>query len=93
MPSTRSKKREKEDPVVEEVKEEPEVKKKKTKEVAVKDKGKEVEKIVNVAVLRLLLDESNHCIEAHVEDIITGGKSITIHNKTTSELDSYIDFN
>ena len=59
----------------------------------VKDKGKEVEKIVNVAVLRLLLDESNHCIEAHVEDIITGGKSITIHNKTTSELHSYIDFN
>ena len=41
MPSTRSKKREKEDPVVEEVKEEPEGKKKKTKDVAVKDKEKE----------------------------------------------------
>ena len=40
MPSTRSKKREKEDPVVEEVKEEPEVKKKKTKEVASKAKEK-----------------------------------------------------
>ena len=38
MPSTRSKKREKDDPSVEEVKEEPKGKKNKTKEAAAKEK-------------------------------------------------------
>ena len=40
MPSTRSQKREKDGPSVEEVKDEPKVKKKKTKEAAVKDEEK-----------------------------------------------------
>ena len=45
MPSTRSQKREKDDPSVEEVKEEPKGKKKKTKEAATKEK---VEKVAEV---------------------------------------------
>ena len=40
MPSTRSQKREKDDPSVEEVKNEPKLKKKKTKEAAAKDEEK-----------------------------------------------------
>ena len=51
-----------------------------------KNKKKEEEEKTTIAVIYLTLDKDNHCKKAVVEDVTTGGKSVTTHNKQQSEL-------
>ena len=51
-----------------------------------KKKKKEEEEKTTIAVIYLTLDKDNHCKKAVVEDVTTGGKSVTTHNKQQSEL-------
>ena len=46
-----------------------------------KKKKKEEEEKTTIAVIYLTLDKDNHCKKAVVEDVTTGGKSVTTHNR------------
>ena len=55
-------------------------------DIKVQEKDEKTQKKTTIAIIKLTLDKDNHCKKAVVEDVTTGGKSVTTHNKQQSEL-------
>ena len=55
-------------------------------DIKVQEKDEKTQKKTTIAIIKLTLDKYNHCKKSVVEDVTTGGKSVTTHNKQQSEL-------